>query len=74
MKSFCQPRLYNLIAAIGLEVDQILTRVNRLLIDDLGDGCFVTLLLAFMDRGTRSLMYTGAGQIPGYVLSTPSAV
>src|SRR5581483_11239437 len=35
--------------AMGLEVDQILTQVNRMLVDDLGDGCFVTLMLASLD-------------------------
>ncbi len=61
-------------AAMGLEVDQILAQVNRMLVDDLGDGCFVTLMLASLDVGTRSLVYAGAGHIPGYVLSTSGAV
>ena len=56
-------------AAMGLEVDQILTQVNRMLVDDLGDGCFVTLMLASLDVDTRSLVYAGAGHIPGYVLN-----
>jgi serine phosphatase RsbU (regulator of sigma subunit) len=61
-------------AAMGLEVDQILTQVNRMLVDDLGDGCFVTLMLASLDLGSRSLVYAGAGHIPGYVLSPSGAV
>jgi sigma-B regulation protein RsbU (phosphoserine phosphatase) len=61
-------------ASMGLEVDQILTQVNRMLVDDLGDGCFVTLMLASLDLSTRSLVYAGAGHIPGYVLSTSGAV
>jgi sigma-B regulation protein RsbU (phosphoserine phosphatase) len=61
-------------ASMGLEVDQILTQVNRMLVDDLGDGCFVTLMLASLNPGTRSLVYAGAGHIPGYVLSTSGAV
>lgn len=56
-------------AAMGLEVDQILNQVNRMLVDDLGDGCFVTLMLACLDMGARSLVYAGAGHIPGYVLN-----
>jgi PAS domain S-box-containing protein len=55
-------------AAMGLEVDQILTHVNRMLVNDLGDGCFVTLMLASLDVDTRSLVYAGGGHIPGYVL------
>jgi sigma-B regulation protein RsbU (phosphoserine phosphatase) len=61
-------------ASMGLEVDQILAQVNRMLVDDLGDGCFVTLMFASLDLGTRSLVYAGAGHIPGYVLSTSGAV
>jgi sigma-B regulation protein RsbU (phosphoserine phosphatase) len=61
-------------ASMGLEVDQILTQVNRMLVDDLGDGCFVTLMLASLDPGTRSLVYAGAGHIPGYVLNPSGAV
>jgi PAS domain S-box-containing protein len=56
-------------AAMGLEVDQILTLVNRMLVNDLGDGCFVTMMLACLDLGNRSLVYAGAGHVPGYVLS-----
>ncbi|HEY3971972.1 MAG TPA: SpoIIE family protein phosphatase [Candidatus Sulfotelmatobacter sp.] len=55
-------------AAMGLEVDQILTQVNRMLLDDLGTGCFVTLMLASLDLSSRSLVFAGAGHIPGYVL------
>jgi serine phosphatase RsbU (regulator of sigma subunit) len=54
---------------MGLEVDQILSQVNRMLVDDLGDGCFVTLMLASLDVGSRSLVYAGAGHVPGYVLN-----
>jgi sigma-B regulation protein RsbU (phosphoserine phosphatase) len=61
-------------ASMGLEVDQILAQVNRMLVDDLGDGCFVTLMFASLDLGTRSLVYAGAGHIPGYVLSTSGEV
>jgi serine phosphatase RsbU (regulator of sigma subunit) len=60
-------------AAMGLEVDQILTLVNCMVVDDLADGCFVTLMLASLDLGTGSLVYTGAGHILGYVLSASGA-
>ncbi len=55
-------------AALGLEVDQILTQVNRMLVHDLGDGIFVTLALACVDIRNRSLVYAGAGHVPGYVV------
>ena len=61
-------------AALGLEVDQILTQVNRMLVNDLGDGCFVTLMLASLDIETRSLVFASAGHVPGYVLSPSGPV
>jgi len=61
-------------AAMGLEVDQILTQVNQMLVKDLGSGCFVTLMLASLDIGTRTLVYAGAGHVPGYVLSPDGPV
>jgi len=56
-------------AAMGLEVDQILSQVNRMLVEDLGSSCFVTLMLASLDLSSRSLVCADAGHIPGYVLS-----
>lgn len=61
-------------AALGLEVDQILTQVNRMLVQDLGDGFFVTLSLASLDIRNRSLTYAGAGHVPGYILGETGAV
>ena len=61
-------------AAMGLEVDEILTQVNKMLFNDLGDRCFVTLMLASLDIESRSLVYAGAGHVPGYVLSPAGAV
>jgi PAS domain S-box-containing protein len=61
-------------AAMGLDVDQILTQVNRMLLNDLGDGCFVTLMLASLDVGNHSLVHAGAGHLPGYVLGESGSV
>ena len=55
-------------AAMGLEVDQILMQVNRMLASDLGDGCFVTLMLASLDVHRHSLVFAGAGHVPGYLI------
>ncbi len=55
-------------AAMGLEVDEILTQVNRMLVQDLGSGCFVTLILASLDAPNRTLVYASAGHVPGYVI------
>jgi len=61
-------------AAMGLEVDQILTQVNQMLVKDLGSRCFVTLMLASLDLESRSLVYAGAGHVPGYVLGSDGPV
>jgi len=61
-------------AALGLEVDQILTQVKRMLVQDLGDGFFVTLALASLDICNRSLVYAVAGYIPGYILGESGEV
>jgi len=61
-------------AAMGLEVDQILTQVNQMLVKDLGDHCFVTLMLASLDLGDRSMVYAGAGHVPGYVVGPSGSV
>ncbi|PYX97763.1 MAG: hypothetical protein DMG71_02180 [Acidobacteria bacterium] len=55
-------------AAMGLELEQILAQVNRMLVKDLRDGCFVTLILAGLDLQTNALSYASAGHVSGYVL------
>jgi PAS domain S-box-containing protein len=49
-------------------VGKVVTHVNRSLAGDLGDGHFVTLLLARLDPETRSFVYANAGHPSGYVL------
>lgn len=61
-------------SAMGLEADQVLSQVNRMLFDDLGDGCFVTLMLSCLDVDKRSLCYASAGHVPGYVLNIAGCV
>jgi sigma-B regulation protein RsbU (phosphoserine phosphatase) len=46
-------------------VDEILRRVNQLLVHDLETGRFVSLFLAILDPTSRSLVYATAGQ-PAY--------
>ncbi len=41
---------------------------------DLGSGCFVTLMMASLDLGTRTMVYAGAGHVPGYVLGADGPV
>jgi serine phosphatase RsbU (regulator of sigma subunit) len=52
----------------------VLAIVNRVLNADVGDAHFVTLMLARIDPGTRSLVYTSAGHMPGYILDDSGAV
>lgn len=50
------------------DVGEILSLVNRALIGDTNDDCFVTLLLARLDPKTRVLNYVSAGHPSGYVI------
>jgi PAS domain S-box-containing protein len=54
-------------AAMQLELDDILARVNQMLLKDLEHGHFVTLFLARLNPGDRSLSYASAGHVPGFV-------
>ena len=47
---------------------QVLDRVNRRLVEDITTGHFVTLFLARLNPLTRSLVYSSAGHLPGYLL------
>jgi sigma-B regulation protein RsbU (phosphoserine phosphatase) len=49
------------------DVGEILTTVNRLLCEDTRNEQFVTLFLARLDPGSRTLVYASAGQ-EGYLL------
>ena len=55
---------------MDMDLDQILTQVNRMLVKDL-DGHFVTLALARLDLRNQTLTYAGAGHVPGFVLQGP---
>jgi serine phosphatase RsbU (regulator of sigma subunit) len=54
------------------DAGEILDLLNRSLAGD--TDRFVTLLLARIDPVTRSLVYAGAGHLPGYVLGTDGRV
>jgi serine phosphatase RsbU (regulator of sigma subunit) len=51
-----------------LELDEILVRVNHMLLNDLEPGHFVTVSLARLHPLHRTLSYAGAGHVPGFVL------
>jgi PAS domain S-box-containing protein len=56
-------------AALGLDVAEILARLNQVLVADLQENRFVTLLLARLDPNNRTLEYASAGHVPGFVLN-----
>jgi PAS domain S-box-containing protein len=61
-------------AQAGAEVGAILGLVNRVLIPDVEDDRFVTLLLARLDPRARRFSYTSAGHQPGYILDAAGGV
>lgn len=52
----------------------VLSRMNSLLVDELDDHRFITLILACLDAGTRKLRYASAGHTTGYVLGSDGSV
>src|ERR1700686_4843943 len=54
-------------APMQLELDEILARVNQMLLKDLEHGHFVTLFLARLNPVHQSLSYASAGHVPGFV-------
>ena len=54
------------------DVGEIVGLLNRSLASD--TDRFVTLLIARLDPPTRSLVYAGAGHVPGYLLGADGAV
>ena len=55
------------------DLGQILRRLNRFLCQDTEDERFVTLMVALVDPARRSLLYSSAGHIHGYVLDHTGA-
>jgi PAS domain S-box-containing protein len=61
-------------AAMQLELDEILVRVNQMLLRDLKHGDFVTLFLARLNASYRTLSYASAGHVPGLVFCSSGEV
>ena len=55
-------------ATLGMDVGEVLARVNRAIIGDLGPERYVTMLLVRLDVGSASIAYASAGHIPGALL------
>jgi PAS domain S-box-containing protein len=54
-------------ASMQLELDEMLARVNQMLLKDLKHGDFVTLFLARLNARDRTFSYASAGHVPGLV-------
>ena len=55
-------------ATLGMDVGEVLGRVNRAIIGDLEPERYVTMLLVRLDVEAASLSYASAGHIPGTLL------
>lgn len=54
----------------GSEPGEVLKQINRSLVTDLHGGRYVTLILVFMDPRDRTLSFSSAGHVPGYVIQS----
>jgi sigma-B regulation protein RsbU (phosphoserine phosphatase) len=61
-------------AEVESDVGEILTKVNRMLVADLNEERFVTLLLVRLDQRNGSLAYASAGHVPGFLLNDSGGV
>jgi PAS domain S-box-containing protein len=61
-------------SAMQLELDDILARVNQMLLKDLEHGHFVTLFLARLKADHRTLSYASAGHVPSFVFFDSGSV
>ncbi len=57
------------LAQVETDLAKILSGVNRMLIADLEEDRFVTVMLVCLDEQKRSLSYAGAGHIPGFLMN-----
>jgi serine phosphatase RsbU (regulator of sigma subunit) len=55
-------------------IGEIVALANRVLVEDVGEGRNVTLLVTQLDPQSRSLTYTSAGHEPGYILDCAGGV
>jgi len=62
------------LALTHTEPDLTLAVTNRCLAEDLPEGQFVTLFFARLDPGARSLVYSSAGHLSGYILNQQAEV
>jgi sigma-B regulation protein RsbU (phosphoserine phosphatase) len=65
IRSFC---------AQGLGVGKVLNAINRMLLADLEESQYVTLLLVHIDPADGVLSYASAGHVPGFILNRSGEV
>jgi sigma-B regulation protein RsbU (phosphoserine phosphatase) len=63
-----------ILARLNSDAGIILTEVNRVLAEDVGDERFVTLFLARLSARKRTVAYVNAGHIPGYIIGASGEV
>src|ERR1019366_326799 len=56
-------------AQVEADLAKILSRVNHMLLADLEDARFVTMLLVCLDGTNGSLSYASAGHVPGFLMN-----
>lgn len=61
-------------AQIGVEVDESLSRINRLIAEQIEPNRFVTLFYGIVDRRTDSLRYACAGHEPALIVRADGTV
>jgi PAS domain S-box-containing protein len=66
--------LLRLLVEVRTDVGEILNAANTVLVDEIEEDRFVTLLFAHLDPQTGSLVYANAGHPPGYVLDPSGAI
>ncbi|MDR0311475.1 MAG: SpoIIE family protein phosphatase [Acidobacteriota bacterium] len=55
-------------APLNHDPAEIFTRTNKVLVSDMGDDKFVTMIYCRLNPATRSLVYSSAGHTPGFIL------
>lgn len=61
-------------AQVEADLASILSRVNLMLLADLGNYRYVTLLLVCLEGAANSLSYASAGHVPGFLISSSGEV
>jgi PAS domain S-box-containing protein len=62
------------LAHTDLELDEIFSRLNQILVSDLDDGLFVTMAVTCIDPSSGSLVWANAGHPTAYVFDAAGAI